>query len=56
MLAMEQKRFCELPKKKIMCFDVFCSAEVVSVLFPSEVYENPAQMMREFLMNWAESW
>lgn len=51
MLATEEKWFCELPKK-----NVFCSAEVVSVLFPSEVYENPAQMMRELLMNWAESW
>lgn len=51
-LAMEQKWFCELPKKN----NVFCSAEVVSVLFPSEVNENHAQMMREFLMNWAESW
>lgn len=55
-LQWSKSGFVSCQKKKIMCFDVFCSAEVVSVLFPSEVYENPAQMMREFLMNWAESW
>lgn len=47
--ATEQKWFYALPK-------IYFVLLKTTLFFPSEVYENPAQMMREFLMNWAESW